>query len=41
MGARVFTYAKIHQFKSKDSEIKKDPLCLGNILEDFAAKNMQ
>ena len=41
MGATVFIYAKIHKFKSKGSEIKKDPLCLGNILEDFAAKNMQ
>ena len=28
---------KIYQFKAKDSEIKKYPLCLGNISGDFSA----
>ena len=32
---------KIYQFKAKDSEIKKYPLCLGNISGDFPAKNME
>ena len=32
---------KIYQFKAKDSEINKYPLCLGNILKDFAAINMK
>ena len=33
---------KIYQFKAKDSEIKKkQSLCLGNILEDFASINMK
>ena len=27
----------IYQFKAKDSEIKKHPLCLGNISGDFLA----
>ena len=31
---------KIYQFKAKDSEIKKYPLCLGNISGDFSANNM-
>ena len=31
---------KIYQFKAKDSEIKKYPLCLGNISGDFLANNM-
>ena len=31
---------EIHQFKTKDSEIKKYPLCLGNISGDFSAKTM-
>ena len=31
--------AKIFQFKAKDSEIKKWPLCLGNISGDFSANN--
>ena len=26
---------KIYQFKAKDSEIKKYPMCLGNIYGDF------
>ena len=32
---------KIYQFKAKDSEIKKCPLCLGNISKDFTANNMK
>ena len=32
---------KIYQFKAKNSEIKKYPLCLGNILGDFPANNMK
>ena len=32
---------KIYQFKAKDSEIKKYPLCLGNISGDFSANNME
>ena len=32
---------KIYQFKAKDSEMKKYPLCLGNISGDFSANNMK
>ena len=32
---------KIYQFQAKDSEIKKYPLCLGNISKDFTANNMK
>ena len=32
---------KINQFKVKDSEIKKYPLCLRNISGDFSASNMK
>ena len=32
---------KIHQFKAKDFEIKKCPLCLENISVDFSANNMK
>ena len=32
---------KISQFKAKDSEIKKNPLCLGNISGDISANNMK
>ena len=32
---------KIYQFKAKDSEIKKYPLCLGNISGDFPANDMK
>ena len=32
---------KIYQFKTKDSEMKKYPLCLGNILGDFSPNNMK
>ena len=32
---------KISQFKANDSEIKKYPLCLGNISKDFTAINMK
>ena len=31
---------KMYQFKTKDSEIKKYPLCLGNVSKDFTAINM-
>ena len=34
-------YAKIYQFKAKNSEIKPHPLCLGNISNDFNANNMK
>ena len=30
---------KIYQFKAKDFEIKKYPLCLGNITGGFSANN--
>ena len=30
---------KINQFKAKDSKITPYPLCLGNILKDFAVNN--
>ena len=33
--------AKIYPFKAKDSEIKKHPLCLGNISKDFTDNNMK
>ena len=32
---------KIYPFKAKDSEIKKHPLCLGNISKDFTDNNMK
>ena len=32
---------KIHQFKAKDSKIRKHSLCLGNISGNFAANNMK
>ena len=32
---------KIYQFKTKDSEIKKCPLCLGIISGDFSASDMK
>ena len=44
MGATVFYFVnatKIYQFKANDSEIKKYPLCLGNISKDSTAKNMK
>ena len=31
---------KTYQFKAKDSEIKKYPLCLGNVSIDFSANNL-
>ena len=31
---------KIYQFKAKDSEIKKYPLCLGNVSVDYSANTM-
>ena len=43
MMATVFfvNATKIYQFKAKDSEIKKYPLCLGNISKDFTANNIK
>ena len=32
---------KIYQFKAEDSEIRKYPLCLGNISVDFSTNNMK
>ena len=32
---------KVYQFKAKDSEIKKYPLCLWNISAEFSANNMK
>ena len=31
----------VHQFKAKDSEIKRYSLCLGNILKDFSVDNIK
>ena len=43
-GRNSFLFAnatKIHQFKAKDSETKRYPLCLGNISKDFSVDNMK
>ena len=43
-GSNTFLFVnatKIYQFKAKDPEIKKYPLCLGNISKDFATNNMK
>ena len=32
---------KIYQFKTKDSEFKRHPLCLGNISKFFSVNNMK
>ena len=32
---------KIYQFQAKDSEMKKYPLCLGNISKDFRTNNIK
>ena len=43
MEAIVFLFVnatKIISVQKKDSEIKKHPLCLGNISGDFSANNM-
>ena len=43
-GSNSFLFAnttKIYQFKAKDSEKKKYPLCLGNIPGDFPANYMK
>ena len=43
-GSNSFLYVnttKICQFKAKDSEIKRYPLCLGKISGDFLAKNFK
>ena len=34
------TGAKIRNFKGKDSEMKRIPLCLGNFPKDFTVDNM-
>ena len=31
----------MYQFKAKDSEIKKYPLCLGSVSKDFTNNNMK
>ena len=31
----------MYEFKAKDSEIKDDTLCLGNISKDFTINNMK
>ena len=44
MGATNFyllMLQKTYQFKAKDSEIKKHPLCLGKILGAFSPNNMK
>ena len=45
MGRTVFFYLsnakKMYQYKAKDSEIKKNSLCLGNISRGFSANNMK
>ena len=33
--------SKLYQFKEKDFERKKYPLCLGNISNDFSGDNMK
>ena len=43
-GGNIFSFfntTKLYQFKAKDSDIKKYPLCLGNISGDFSANNMK
>ena len=43
-GSNSFLYVnttKIYQFKAKDSEIKRYPLCLGKISGDFFGKNFK
>ena len=43
-GSDSFLFAdatKIYQFKAKNSEIKKYPLCLGKISKDFTVDNMK
>ena len=37
----IINAIKIYQFKSRDSEIKRYPLCLGNISKDFSVDNMK
>ena len=44
MGATVFLFVnatKMYQFKAKDPETKKYPLCLGNISGVFSVNNMK
>ena len=43
-GSNSFSFVNattIYQFKTKNSEMKKHPLCLGNISGDFSANNMK
>ena len=37
----LFFNATVYQFKAKDSEIKRHPLCLGNISVGFSANKMK
>ena len=39
-GANSYFF-EIYKFKSKDSEIIANPLCLGNILKDWSVSNMK
>ena len=42
-GSSSFSFVnatKIYQFKVKDSEMKKHPLCLGNVSVDFSANKI-
>ena len=32
---------EVYKFKAKDSEILENPLCFGNISEDFSVSNMK
>ena len=42
MGSYLFVNGKeIIKFKAKDSEIVANPLCLGNISENFSVDNMK
>ena len=43
-GSNIFLFTngtKIHQFKEKDFEIKRYPLCLGNTSKDFSVYNIK
>ena len=44
MEVTVFLFVngtKIHQFKAKDSDMKRYSLCIGNISKDFSVDNMK
>ena len=41
-GSNIFLFVntvKMYQFKTKDSEIRPYPLCLGNISKEFTLEN--